>query len=166
MVDEQGKARFFIAVTAQGDFKRIFKEIESYVDEIDHKSQIFNFNYTNYYEEEMGRGLEKVFLSLSQPLPREKLVDLKLMARDLEGRHTFNLKRKYNLDPGYLTPSQVVVATFKGHSHRIYLGRGVYAHLGLVFKQGNWAPLPWTHPDYISPEATNFFNRIRETFML
>lgn len=42
-------------------------------------------------------------------------------------------KRKVNLDPGYLEPSKLVLASTKNFSHRIYLNQGIYGEVTLLF---------------------------------
>ena len=53
-----------------------------------------------------------------------------------------------NIDPGYLTLFQLVLASAKPFSHRIYLDRGIWAEVTLLFRDGTFETLPWTYPDY------------------
>ena len=46
----------------------------------------------------------------------------------------------------------------------MYLSKGVYADLTLVFHRGSFRPLEWTYRDYSSPEVIDFFNRERENY--
>ena len=73
-------------------------------------------------------------------------------------------KRRVNLDPGYLLLSRLVLSTFKDFAHRIYLGRGVFAEVTLIFREGSFRPLPWTYPDYAAPETIALFNKAREDY--
>ena len=41
--------------------------------------------------------------------------------------------RKVNIDPGYLLSSRFILATGKEYSHRIYIGKKVYADLTLMY---------------------------------
>ena len=67
-----------------------------------------------------------------------------------------------NVDPGYVAPSRLVLATTKDYSHRIYIGNGIYAEVTLIFRKGTWTPLDWTYPDYRTELALDFFLRVRE----
>ena len=69
-------------------------------------------------------------------------------------------KRIINIDPGYLATEKVVVASTKNFTHRIYIGKGIYGDLQLMRQKGVYAAMPWTYPDYIRPEAQDFFNRL------
>ena len=53
----------------------------------------------------------------------------------------------------------------KNYIHRIYLSKGVYADLTLIFKKGTYTPLNWTYPDYADAEMIALFNGIRGKYM-
>jgi hypothetical protein len=74
-------------------------------------------------------------------------------------------RRPINLDPGYLTAAQFVLATGKNYSHRIYLGQGIYADLTLVFAGGAFQPLAWTYPDYRDGVLQGFLGRVRRKYL-
>ena len=113
------------------------------------RSQDFPFGESGYYESEMGPGLIRTYLCFKALLADPAgLVERKLEAVDLERTFAEGGRRTVNLDPGYLNGHQVVIATFKDFAHRIYLGRGVYAHLEYVFRNGQPQILPWTYPDF------------------
>ena len=52
-------------------------------------------------------------------------------------------KRKINIDPGYISLGNLVLATGKPFAHRPYLGSGIYADLTLVYQRGGFHPLEW-----------------------
>jgi len=58
----------------------------------------------------------------------------------------------------------MVLATTKNYSHRLYLGKGIYAEVTLKYEDGRYKPLPWTYPDYRSEEYMEFFDSIREKY--
>ncbi len=58
-----------------------------------------------------------------------------------------------------------MLATGKNYLHRIYLGRGVYADLTLIYEKGGFQPLPWTYPDYASPEVRAVLALMRERLL-
>ena len=138
--------------------------------EIDLVSEIMNFDFTHYYDAEMGSPLLRRFVSFSQPVSPDALVEAKLAANALEGDFASRLggspARPINLDPGYVEPSKLVLGSMKNFSHRIYLSRGVYAELTLMYHKGRWDALPWTFPDFASGRYHAFLtavrNRLRE----
>ena len=69
-----------------------------------------------------------------------------------------------NLDPGYLLYERFVLATGKNFSHRIYIGRGIYADLTLVYQKGAYRSLPWTYPDYAADTMRAFLTTVREHY--
>lgn len=125
-------------------------------------SELFDFSHTDYYEDEMGKNLKKIFFAFKKPIRPERLIDIKLSAMKIESRFSITLKRRVNLDPGYISPGKVVLATHKDYSHRIYLGKGVYAEVTLFYKDNSFNFFPWTYPDYKTTISIDFFNRARK----
>jgi hypothetical protein len=60
-----------------------------------------------------------------------------------------------------LLRERFVLATGKNFTHRIYLGRGIYADLTLVYRGGGFQALPWTYPDYADARLQAFLLRAR-----
>ncbi len=123
------------------------------------------FDRTAYYEKEMGPGLRRVFVSYSPLIARDELPDIKTFAHAVETDLTREGKRAVNIDPGYITPENLILSTFKGFSHRLYLGRGVFAEVTLIYENGCFRPLRWTYPDYASPEVVEIMNGIRARYL-
>ena len=117
--------------------------------------------YTAYYEREMGPGLSRCFWVFADPFPMGGLQEAKLATNRLERVFSENGKRRINLDPGLLSLDSLVLATTKPYFHRIYLSKGIYAELELVFKRGRMESLPWTYPDYGDVWAMEFFLKAR-----
>ncbi|MGH7192179.1 MAG: DUF4416 family protein, partial [Candidatus Saccharimonadales bacterium] len=132
------------------------------------RSEVFDFSETNYYESTMGGGLWKQFLVFERPMPPERLVDAKLQTNAWEQEYAqvagHSEPRPLNLDPGYLTAAKLVLASTKDHSHRIYLGRGIYAEVTLYYRGGRWQPREWTYPDYRRDDFQAFFSRVRDAW--
>ena len=82
---------------------------------------------------------------------------MKLACKDRE-----NPLRTVNIDPGYVTLSKLVLATTKDYSHRIFIGRGIFAETTLRFLKGTFTAHETTYPDYRTPLAIDFFNEVRE----
>lgn len=129
------------------------------------ESPHYPFTHTKYYEAEMGTGLEKFFWAFEGFFPQENLVETKLFTNALEEELAQEkggiLKRRVNLDPGYVTEAQLVLATTKGYSHRIYLRDGIYAEVTLIYHKGGFRPLDWTYPDYRMPVVLRFMEEVR-----
>ncbi len=123
------------------------------------------FEKSTYYHEEMGAPLFRVFLSFASLVPPETLPEIKLATNELE-TDFLNARggRKVNIDPGILTLQNLVLATTKNYTHRIYLGQGIYADLTLIFQKGGYQSLPWTYPDYRDEETRRFFFEVREIY--
>ncbi len=91
------------------------------------ESPAFPFDLTGYYEDEMGGGLSRRFMSFESLVPPESLPAAKLRAIELEEaiirQERGATGRPVNIDPGYLTAAAFVMATAKDFAHRIPLGR-------------------------------------------
>lgn len=124
---------------------------------------IVSFSYSDYYKKEMG-DLSRCFAFFQALEPRESLVDVKLRTNEVEEELSISGRRRVNIDPGYVALEHVVLATTKGYSHRLYLGRGIFGDLTLIFQNGGYRPLEWTYPDYASEETTQMFNRWRQQY--
>lgn len=126
--------------------------------------------YTTYYTPTMGKNLQKKLWTFREPVNPELLAEIKIATNELEKefiREIFSsgkstVQRPLNLDPGYIDLGKLVLASTKDHSHRIYLQRGVFAELTLIYTRKTWTDLPWTYPDYKSEEYHRFFDRSRE----
>ncbi len=123
------------------------------------------FDRTRYYEKEMGWPLYRRFLSFKNLIPPEMLVDIKLKTNGIEKTYLNGPKRRINIDPGYISLERLVLATGKNYIHRIYLRKGIYADLTLVFKRGGFVPLDWTYPDYADQKMIDCFNTIRSQYL-
>ncbi|MBW2083491.1 MAG: DUF4416 family protein [Deltaproteobacteria bacterium] len=131
---------------------------------VDWESPPLFFDRTRYYEKEMGWPLHRRFVSFEQLIPPDDLVKIKLETNQLEEQHVFEGKRLVNIDPGYIGLERLVLATGKNYVHRIYLGKGIYGDLTLVFKKGTFRALEWTYRDYADPEMIEMFNQIRKRY--
>jgi hypothetical protein len=124
------------------------------------------FDRTRYYAREMGWPLHRRFVSFRYLVPPERLVEIKLETNRVEQRRLVRGDRRVNIDPGILSAERLVLATGKNYTHRIYLSRGIHADLTLMFQKGSFHPLPWTYPDYADPRTIQFFNEVREQYMM
>jgi hypothetical protein len=122
------------------------------------------FDRTRYYEKEIGWPLHRRFLSFKALIRPEAIVDIKLQTNELEKEYLEEGKRRVNIDPGYVALERLVLATGKNYTHRVYLSKGIYADLTLVFHQGSFQTLAWTYRDYAEPAVIGYFNDIRNHY--
>ncbi|MBN1997268.1 DUF4416 family protein [candidate division KSB1 bacterium] len=125
----------------------------------------FPFLYTHYYEKEMGENLYKKFLCFQRLIEPMDIVNIKLETNDLEEKFAISQRRQVNLDPGYMEIPKLILATTKNFSHRIYLGKGIYGDIQLVWRHGRFHVNPWTYPDYQEKINLEFFTRVREWYI-
>jgi len=122
------------------------------------------FDRTKYYTREMGWPLHRRFTSFKNLVRPEEIAGIKLTTNEFESRHLQDGGRRINIDPGYISLERLVLATGKNYTHRIYLTKGIYADLTLVFQRGSFRPLGWTYKDYADPKVIDYFNDVRERY--
>lgn len=125
------------------------------------RSRDIPFDFTDYYEPEFGPGLGRRWVAFPPPCSAVLLAAAKLAAGRFEQRFAVAGRRRVNIDPGLLTPHNLVLASTKDHAHRIYLRDGIRAELTLLYRDGGWVPLPWTYPDYRTAACHEFLARCR-----
>jgi hypothetical protein len=124
-------------------------------------SEPYDFNFTDYYEKEIGSGLEKRFAVFQKSIDRAELADIKIFTNMIEKKLSIDGSRQINIDPGYVTRANLVLATTKELPHRIYLKDGIFAEVTLLFKKDGCKYLDWTYPDFKTKKACEFFLGIR-----
>lgn len=130
------------------------------------ESPSFDFVETNYYEATMGPGLGKTFLTFAANYDPGELAATKHLTNAWEAEYAAAAghpePRPLNLDPGYITPAKLVLASTKDHAHRIYLGQGMYAEITLFYKHKAWRSHEYTFPDYKRTDYHAFFTACRD----
>ena len=103
--------------------------------------------------------------SFKELIPADSLIEAKERTQKLEDRYRdTDGGRRCNLDPGLLSLHNFVLGTHKGYTHRIYLGKGVFADLTLIYQHGSFSPLEWTYPDYASQDMIQLLNLARDIY--
>jgi hypothetical protein len=145
-------------------FETVKLELENEWGPVDRQSDLMEFFFTRYYEEELGSDLKRLFMSFAGLADPGRLPEMKLFTNYIEDKLSVDGRRRVNIDPGYITPARLILATTKDNAHRVYLGRGIYGDLTLIYShsQGSFNPLPWTYPDYRSEEYIAYFKCVRE----
>ncbi len=135
---------------------------------IEFSSPVMPWNHTEYYASEMGPDLLRQFLFFERTVDPDVLVEVKYRTQQLEqehaGREISRLHRRINIDPGYITEAKVVLATGKDFSHRVSIGRGVYAESTLRYSREvrGFVPVEHTYPDFRTEEVRQWFMEARE----
>lgn len=132
---------------------------------IDFLSPPRQFSYTDYYCPEMGADLQKIIVTFSILVRPESLPDIKLCTNSIEDAFSRDGRRMINIDPGYIAPAHLILATGKGYTHRPYLRDGIYADVTLIYHNKSYQELPWTYPDYCEEESKAMFQRIRAKYI-
>jgi hypothetical protein len=145
------------------------QQIEATYGAIALASDAFAFTETDYYAATMGDDLKKQFLACERLVDPGKLASIKRQTNEWEaeyaafGRHAES--RPLNLDPGYVTPAKLVLASTKDHAHRLYLADGIYAEVTLAYRARAWQPQDWTYPDFRRADYHEFFTSCRELLL-
>ena len=146
-------------------FDQAAKEMEGLFAPVELTSEVMSFDFTDYYDRQMGSPLWRRLVAFAGCRSPDVLVEAKWATNALERQFALRLggppQRPINLDVGYVEPSKLVLASMKNFSHRIYLGRSVYADLTLMYRRGAWEALPWTFPDYASGRYHPFLTQVR-----
>ena len=141
-------------------------ELASPYGKIDLVSPWMHFNYTTYYEPEMGSPLFRRVFAFKPLISQSDLSAVKLTTNRMEHDYSREGRRRVNIDPGYMLRERFVLASGKNFSHRIYIGSGIYADLTLIYRKGNFQTLPWTYPDYGDERMLNFLEQVRNKYIL
>ena len=142
------------------------EELEAAFGPLDLVSPWIPFDFTLYYEREMGAPLFRRILAFSPLIAQDRLPEVKLATNAMEQARTVDGRRRVNIDPGYLLLERFVLATGKNYSHRIYIGQGIYADLTLIYRRGAFQALPWTYPDYADQPLRRFLLAVRSRYAL
>ncbi len=136
--------------------------IEKNFGEIILTSPSIKWDHSSYYKDELGWPLFRQFIFLKDLIDPGILADIKLKTNEIEDALSSKGKRCINLDPGYLTLSKIVLASTKNYAHRIYLGKGIYAEVTLIYKDNIYTSHLFTYKDYQDKTYIDIFMNIRE----
>lgn len=135
---------------------------------IDYQSEILPWTNSDFYEEEMGSGIVRKFVFFERLMDPGDLPAIKItttrIEKNLALQKAGKALRRINLDPGYVTEAKVVLATTKDYTHRLYIGKGIYAEVTLryVNKIQSFTPFEYTYLDYCSETYKTMFNKTRD----
>ena len=111
-ISEQPFKLFVAVLTATPDqTDPSYSQLVAQFGQIDFQSQWLPFENTDYYQAEIGDHLHRQFLSFRPLIDPGWLADIKLFTNTAERRFSETGQRRFNLAPGYVTPSKLVLAT-------------------------------------------------------
>jgi hypothetical protein len=145
-------------------FEPLGVELAAGFGSVDIVSSWMPFDYTAYYEPEMGTPLFRRVLTFKKLINQDELPEIKLTTNRLEHSFAQSGSRRVNIDPGYLLYERFVLASGKNFSHRIYIGSSIYADLTLIYQRGRFEKLPWTYPDYADEPMLAFLTQVRNKY--
>ncbi len=122
------------------------------------------WDYSTYYHHEIGSPLLRQFLFFKTFIDPGALADIKIKTNEIEDILSFEGKRRINLDPGYLTLSKIVLASTKDYAHRIYLGKGIFGEITLIYKDGTYEPHMFSYRDYQDESYIKIFINVRSLY--
>ena len=145
-------------------FEPLAAELAALFGSPDMVSSWMSFDYTAYYEAELGYPLCRRLLTFETLIDQQELAAIKLSTNRLEQAYSRNRRRRVNIDPGYLLYERFVLASGKNFAHRIYIGHCIYADLTLIYRKGAFETLPWTYPDYGDQPIRSFLEQVRKKY--
>ena len=160
------KLVFSVFAPAAGILNDTINRLTALYGQPDFVSRQIPFDYTDYYNPEMGETLVRRFLSMEKLIRPEALPDIKLATNEIEKEWAMDNHRRVNIDPGYLSQAHLILATGKGYTHRPYLRDGIYADLTLIYQGKKFLSLPWTYPDYADEKQLSMLSAIRSRYLL
>lgn len=163
---EPKPVKLFFAVLFSDDTK--IKEAERILKnefgEFDFISEVFQFRETDYYKDEMGDDIKRVFFSVQNLMPPDKIVYVKKRTAEIETSLSVEGKRKVNIDPGYIDFNKVVLATYKGGGCKVYIVEGVWIDIILRYEKGKFHSFPWTFPDFARGMYSDVLLNMRNSY--
>jgi len=166
-ITEPSQVKLFIGMLSSGEsiFTAVDDQLIAVFGDIDFKSPVWPWEHTRYYSSEMGEGLKRRFVFFEKHVHPGEISDIKVQTNEIEKRFlTDEGGRKINLDPGYLDSSKLVLVSTKNFSHRVYLDKGIYGEVTLIYSGDNFQPLPYTFPDYKTEAYLALFKEARTIF--
>ena len=164
--DEPFPVKLYVALLT-GD-PALPDEVEPFLREdfgrIDYRSAPVPFDVTDYYEEELGRDLKRIFLSFADLIMPDRLAAVKRRTDEIEETFAVEGRRRVNIDPGYLDYHKVLLASNKYGGQKIYLTDGVWADPALHYTKGRFLPFEWTFPDFKEDRYGGIFMEIRARY--
>jgi hypothetical protein len=170
-IKEPKPVKLFIGILAsdQQSLEEAVKAIETNFGSLGLVSEVWAFTQTDYYKDQTGNNILRQFVSINELIEPGQIAEIKHQTNKIEQDLAEKLKHQWprpvNLDPGIIEPSKLVLATTKNFSHRIYIGRKMYAEVTLIYDKGKWKAFDYTFPDYKQQLYWDFFSEVRRKLL-
>lgn len=158
------KCIFGLIYSNDSDLTACIDHLEKVFGPSDIISEEFPFDITDYYENEMGSGLKRKFISFVKLIEAQKLSEIKRISNIIEGSYLKDNGRSINLDPGYLDMDKFILASAKYGRQKIYLDKGIYADPTLYFFKKEFHAYSWSFPDFSSGIYNEYFVKVRDQY--
>ena len=148
--------------------KGLKEQLEKRIGKIDYISGPLDFQkYTFFYNEEMGENIKinARIISFQELRPQYYLADAKIITNQIEEVFSYEGKRKVNIDIGFVHHTQFVLASTKHWGNRIYIRRGIYAEITLMYVYGKWTALEYSYENFKGQEYQQEIQKVRELYM-
>ena len=154
-----------ILSTAEEKRERLLSLLEEKFGKIKKISEQTDFNFTDYYDSEMGGRPVRYVILFENLVSPDCLAKIKIETNNMEKEFCDkDNNRKINIDPGLLSLSGFVLASCKNRSHRIALSDGVYAETTLIYQNKDFIRLPWTYEDWASDKLREILRSFRQEY--
>ena len=103
--------------------------------------------------------------SFKKTVDASRQAEIKELTNEFERILSVDGNRKINLDPGFINPGRLMLATTKKAGFRIPLSDGIYTELTLFWARGEWHKFPWSYRDYQSERVQKFLTETRKRYL-
>ncbi len=155
-----------VLYTDEAEAAQALSQLRQRFGETDTESAPYSFSdLSPYYDSEMNGKVFRRIVSFAECRDPAELAAIKTETNRIEQETACSGNRRINLDPGFISPGRLTLATTKNAGHRIPLSAGIYAELTLFYARGAWNPFPWTYMDFKSPAVHAFLTEVRKIYM-
>ncbi len=151
-------AKLFMAVMYASDelFDSAKADLVAKYGDVRAESNAYNFDFTGYYDDEMGSGLKKKLLVFEKEVSKQDLESVKFFITEVEEKYSDLGNRSVNIDPGYISSDELVLATWKGKSFKEKISDKIWVHKVLEFEGDKVKEFFHTFADYKLKENQDF----------
>lgn len=163
-IREPEKVALFIATLYSKNeyFEKAFKILTEEFGNTLFLSQPYKWDYSTYYNKELGSRILRRFIFFEKLINPGLLPDIKIETNKIEEKLSIEGRRQINLDPGYMTLSKIVLASTKNYAHRLYLDKGIYGEVTLIYRDKTYKPHIFTYKDYQDKACLDIFMEVRK----
>lgn len=145
-------------------FESVKNSCENVWGDCDFVSEKYDFNMTDYYQNEMGASLLRRFISFEKLIHPDELAEIKILCNLIEKQYSQENNRQINIDPGYMDRDKLVLASVKYGRQKISIGKNIWADPVLYYYKKNFQAMDWTFPDFKTQRYDNELKLIRNLY--